>query len=690
MSDNSATATTPPDPRDHGPPPPGDLTILILAPTRNDARLTAKALAGAGLGVATFPDLPALCRRAAEGCGALLMAEEALEPAQLPILGALLEQQLSWSDIPIAVITSVGEMSSERRLRLTAWTARGNVTLIERPFRTSTLISTIEVALRSRRRQYLVRDLLRQNVERKEDLEFILTAGGLGSWQLDLRDELFTCSPLCKEHYGLAPEAPFSHLDMLALIHPEDRVKMTTLVAQTIRGESDYNAEYRIITPRGELRWLQVSGRLAADGGGLPRHLAGVTQNITARKRAEEALTQQTRALKEADQRKDEFLAMLAHELRNPLASVGNAAALIKSSDLPEDRTWAAGVIERQTSQLARLIEDLLDVSRINTGKIRLRRETLDVATVLDRAIESVRPLLKDRKHLLSCEYGRGELWIDADPTRIEQIILNLLTNAAKYTPAGGHITLRAVAKNGEITVAVRDTGIGIDPERLPQMFELFAQGERSIARSEGGLGIGLTIVRKLAEMHGGRVDAFSSGADQGSTFTLRLPAVGTPPGRPLPDAIPPSRIAGDTGLRILVVDDNVDSATVLCRLLQRKGHTTRVAHEGPAALQLAIAEKPEVLILDIGLPGMDGYEIAMRLRTDPAFAELLIIAVSGYGREDDLERSRAAGFDHHLVKPVDFREVETIIRTTRESRARLAHSSPATPIRAKAMNDPT
>jgi CheY-like chemotaxis protein len=372
-------------------------------------------------------------------------------------------------------------------------------------------------------------------------------------------------------------------------------------------------------------------------------------------------LVEQANALKAADRRKDEFLAMLAHELRNPLAAVANAAALLKSSNV-EEHTWASEVIERQSGQLAHLIDDLLDVSRITTGKIRLRREIIDAGAVLDRARDSVRPLMAERGHTFTHEYVSGDLWIEADPTRMEQIVLNLLTNAAKYTPPGGKIELTAGRRENEVFITVRDNGIGVAPQLLPEMFQLFTQGERSIARSEGGLGIGLTIVQRLVEMHGGRVEAYSEGLNSGSTFTIHLPVARrgiASDGRKAPSASAPQRLR-----RVLIVDDNIDTAEAMARLLSRAGHTTALTHDGPCALQRAREFSPEAVLLDIGLPGMDGFEVAQRLRQECNCADALMVAVTGYGQPEDRQRAMQAGFDHHLVKPVDIEELKKLLVT--------------------------
>ena len=356
--------------------------------------------------------------------------------------------------------------------------------------------------------------------------------------------------------------------------------------------------------------------------------------------------------LKDAARRKDEFLAMLAHELRNPLASVNSAVHLLRRPDGPDHLEWSGKVLERQVRHLSRLIDDLLDISRITRGMIELRREVLDAAPILGHSVEAVRPLVEGRKHELTVSIGGRPLWVEADPTRLEQVVVNLLTNSAKYTESGGHIRLSAGREGDDIVVKVEDDGVGIPPDQLPRMFELFAQGDRSLARSEGGLGIGLTLVKALVEMHGGTIEASSGGPGLGSEFTVRLPAA------PAPLRAEPESSRGQAtarGLKILVVDDNVDTARGLAKLLGLIGHDVRVAHTGPDGVQAAREHRPEVVLLDIGLPGMDGYEVAAALRRDESTREALIIAVSGYGQDQDRARSKEAGFDHHLIKPVDY-----------------------------------
>ncbi|WP_125469085.1 hybrid sensor histidine kinase/response regulator [Methylomagnum ishizawai] len=373
---------------------------------------------------------------------------------------------------------------------------------------------------------------------------------------------------------------------------------------------------------------------------------------ITEYKRIEVKLAEQARQLREADRRKDEFIAMLAHELRNPLAPIGNALKIMGHTDgLPVRAAWCRGVVERQVEHLTRLIDDLLDVSRINHGRIELKREPLALQEVARQAVETSRPLFESRHQRFSLAAPREPIWIEGDRIRLAQVIANLLNNAAKYTGEGGRITLALEARPGHVDIRVRDTGCGIDPACLPNLFELFYQADHSLDRAQGGLGIGLSLVRRLVEMHGGEVRAFSAGRGRGSEFVVslrRLYSVPVPSAAPLPGPSP-------AGLKkILIVDDNQDAAESLGLLLGLGGHRVWIAHDGPDALTMALAEPPEVVLLDIGLPGMDGYAVARAMRGSAGTDRPTIIALTGYGQPEDREKTRAAGFDAHLVKPVD------------------------------------
>jgi signal transduction histidine kinase len=368
-------------------------------------------------------------------------------------------------------------------------------------------------------------------------------------------------------------------------------------------------------------------------------------------------------ALEDAGRRKDEFLAMLAHELRNPLAAISNAAQVSKRATQEEHHDWATQVIEGQVKNLSRLIDDLLDVSRITRGTIQLKKQVVDVPPIIEHAVASVMLLIQAREHQLSLEYNHGNARVLVDPTRLEQIVANLLNNAAKYSENQGRIRVSTAVEHNELVITINDTGLGIAPDQLPAMFELFVQGNPSVARSEGGLGIGLTIVRRLVEMHGGRVTAESQGCGLGSTFTVRLPVVTQTLDRETPAHDPvPAPAVNMAKARILVVDDNLDTASGLARLLRLPGHEVKIAQDASEALAIVARFTPDFILMDIGLPGMDGYELVATLRQHECCKDSVIIAISGYGQEADRRRSREAGFDHHLVKPVDYETLQAIL----------------------------
>ncbi len=367
-------------------------------------------------------------------------------------------------------------------------------------------------------------------------------------------------------------------------------------------------------------------------------------------------------SLREADHRKDEFLATLAHELRNPLAPIRNGLEILRrSGQLVGSAARARDMMERQLAHMVRLVDDLLDVSRISRGKVDLRLSPLQVQAVLDHALEASRPAIDLGGHSLVLQVPLHPLPVSGDLTRLAQVVSNLLNNAAKYTPSGGRIELSARAEGDRAVIQVKDNGTGISAEMLPRVFDLFAQVDRTLARAQGGLGIGLSLARQLVGLHGGEIEAESSGLGLGSCFTVRLPLAGEPP----PQAFVPGdadRAMTATATRVLVVDDNVDGAESLALMLGLQGHEVRTAHDGAAALQLAAGWRPDVVLLDIGLPGMSGYEVARRLRSQQPDPALMLVAVTGWGTEDDQRRSAEAGFDHHLTKPVEATALEAVL----------------------------
>ncbi|HEY9421339.1 MAG TPA: ATP-binding protein, partial [Thermoanaerobaculia bacterium] len=360
--------------------------------------------------------------------------------------------------------------------------------------------------------------------------------------------------------------------------------------------------------------------------------------------------------LEEADRRKDEFLAVLAHELRNPLAPIRNAIEILSREDAAEtDRRGARCMIERQTRQMARLVDDLLDVSRITRGRIELRKERVDLAAVVQSAIETSRPMIEASGHRLTIALPSGPVPVEVDPTRLAQVIANLLNNAAKYTPRDGQVFVTAERAGGEAVVRVRDTGIGISRPMLSRIFEMFIQADSSLERAHGGLGIGLALARRLIEMHGGTLEAFSAGPGLGSEFVVRCPvAVEAPESLEEPERGAGAAAARGSRRRVLVVDDNEDAADSLGVLLEMMGHEVRTAYDGIAAVAKTAEFVPDVVLLDIGLPGMNGYEAARRIRQQPSGRGMRLVALTGWGQEEDKRRSREAGFDVHITKPLD------------------------------------
>jgi signal transduction histidine kinase len=371
-------------------------------------------------------------------------------------------------------------------------------------------------------------------------------------------------------------------------------------------------------------------------------------------------------ALREADRQKDEFLAMLAHELRNPLAPIRNGLHLMKMPGIgPEPIRQAREMMERQLLHLVRLVDDLLDVGRIIQGKIELRKDRFALDALIHRAEETAQPAIDARGQELKVSLPTGSVYLDGDLVRLAQVLSNLLMNAAKYTDKAGQIWLSARREDSHVLIAVRDTGVGIDPELLPRVFDLFVQGDRSLAHSQGGLGIGLTLARRLVELHGGSVNASSAGVGHGSEFTVRLPALPEAPTKDSTKASDSSKAAGAVR-RVLVVDDNVDAAESTGMLLRIAGHAVTLAHDGLAAIAAAREFRPEVVLLDIGLPGISGYEVARELRAQPENERVVIAAVTGYGQDSDRGRSREAGFDYHLTKPLDPRTLTDFVASPR------------------------
>ena|SRR5579863_7926541 len=510
-----------------------DYRVLVLAPTRRDREVTLELLGRANISCLSCEGALSLAAEIEAGVGAILMTDAAFSDPHIAQLLAALSGQPPWSEVPIILLcrTSPPSLVAARVVD-----SLRNVTVLERPTSSRTLISSVQAALRARARQYQLREQF-------------------------------------------------------------------------------------------------------------------------------EALRMTEAALRDADHRKDLFLATLAHELRNPLAPIRTAAQILGSPRLaPDQLQWAQLVIQRQVARMALLLDDLLDIARITQGKLELKAERVKLTDVVDSAVEEVRPLLENKNHQLTVTLPSEELTLNADPLRLSQIISNLLTNAAKYTDPAGHIDLSGGVQNGTLCLSVKDDGIGIAPQALTRIFEMFSQIDGAAARSEGGLGIGLALVKGLLDLHCGTIEARSDGLGRGSEFIVRLPLTAVTPSEASAtdvDAPPVAR-----GRRVMVADDNKDAADALAMLLELGGHEVRVAHRGRAALELAQTFRPDVAIIDIGMPDLSGYEVAKELRRESWGTGICLIALTGWGQDDDRQRAKDAGFDRHMTKPVEAWALEELLMT--------------------------
>ena len=498
--------------------------------------------------------------------------------------------------------------------------------------------------------------------ESDERYQLAVRGSSAGLWDWDMVADTNFFSPRVREMLGYSlQEFPNETASVLKVLHPDDRQRVREALRAHLRRDVPYQIECRLRTHAGEWRWFMVAGTAIKDAAGKPYRMAGSMVDITERKEAEQTLHEASRA-------KDEFLATLAHELRNPLAPIRTGLEILKKdagNGPPSQR--ARGIIERQLVHMIRLIDDLLDISRITSGKIHLEKKPMALGTVIESAVETSRPGVEAGRHELELDLPAEPIRLEADFTRLAQAVANLLNNAAKYTPAGGHILLRVRREGDNAVIVVRDNGVGIPAGQLERVFQLFAQVGRTIDRSQGGLGIGLSLVRSLVELHGGSVTAHSDGAGQGSTFTIRVPCL------PAGDAVQPASAGTKApagareGLRVLLADDNVDAAETMSAVLEMSGHSVRTVYSGPEALQAAPDFAPDVMLLDIGMPGMSGYELARQLRADARYDRTVLVALTGWGSETDRAQALEAGFDHHLTKPVDHDALEPLLRRVAE-----------------------
>ena len=487
-------------------------------------------------------------------------------------------------------------------------------------------------------------------LEQDARLRIALEAASVGTWEHVPSTHATYWDERSKAIFGYGADDEITFDRYVAALHPEDKDYVFAGITKATdpRGVRECSLEYRIRLPDHTERWVEAHGRCVFTDD-VPERIHGTLVDITSRKQAEEAV-------RSAARRKDEFLALLGHELRNPLAPIHTALELMRQR-YPEQAVREREVIERQVRHMMRLVDDLLDLARIARGSVTLRREPRDLAGVVETAAEIASPLLEQKSHRLELDVPAG-LAVDVDPVRFAQVVANLLTNAAKFTPREGRISVRGRLEDGEITLKVTDTGIGLDARDLERIFEPFVQAAARHEHAHGGLGLGLSLVRDLVGLHGGRVTALSEGLGRGSCFVIHLP-----PGkdaaetRTAPDARPRA-----AERRILIVDDNEDAAEMLAMILGDLGHVVRIANDGPRALVVAAELDPEIAVLDLGLPVMDGYELADRLLEVYGARGIRLIAVTGYGQLEDRERTRSAGFHTHLVKPVDLKELHAAL----------------------------
>ena len=493
-------------------------------------------------------------------------------------------------------------------------------------------------------------------------LDYATRLSGVGFWYCDLPFDHLEWDDRVKEHFFFAPTDRITIDHFYARIHEDDRAATRDAIDASIRNRTPYDIVYRVVHPAtGEVKWIRALGGTDYANDGTPTHFDGVTVDVSAQKLDQQNLARLNHQLREQDRRKDEFIATLSHELRNPLAPIRTAATIIASPQVaPTQLKRAQLIIERQVTHMALLLDDLLDVARITQGKLKLKKAMLALIDVVDAAVEAIRPTLDGKNQQLTLNLPADPVLLDADHLRLSQILSNLLMNAAKYSASSSRIALTCAVQGDTLSLSVKDDGIGIAPDSIAGIFEMFSQIDGVAGRSEGGLGIGLALVKGLTELHGGTVEARSDGHGHGSEFIVRLPLavpqlatsrLGTEP-----DPAAPVR------RRILIADDNPDAADSLAMLLELAGHEVRVAHLGRSAVSLAQVFHPEAALLDIGMPDLSGYEVARELRREPWAARLQLIALTGWGQDGDRRRALEAGFDHHLTKPVDLERLTELI----------------------------
>ena len=494
-----------------------------------------------------------------------------------------------------------------------------------------------------------------------EYLNRALVGAHMVAWEWEPDNKRFTVSDNARDFFGLS-EPLRQPEEGLEYIHPADTAIRVEAVRRALKAGNAYHCAYRVIRPAdGRMMWVEEQGTVTRNAQGRAVRFAGITVDITAQKELEQLLVERAEELREADRRKNDFLALLAHELRNPLAPMRTSLQIMKMVDTDGVTAGQRAVMERQVSSISRMIDDLMDVSRIDRGKIKLHRELVNFNALIGHAVETAQPAIDDKRHRLTVELPREPLYVNADETRIMQAVGNLLLNACKFTHEGGHITVQAAREADEAVLRVRDDGIGIAPGQQETIFERFVQLDASLERVAGGLGIGLTLVKTLVGLHGGSVGVSSAGLGKGSEFSIRLPLAPAPPA-PQRRPVLVTEAAPQTPRRILVVDDNTDAAESLALILRLRGHEVRTADRGQTAIEIGAEFHPQVVVLDLGMPGLNGYDTARRMRGEGWGRKALLVALTGWGQPEDVQRSADAGFDHHLTKPADLERLGRLI----------------------------
>lgn len=634
-----------------------DNRVLVVAPHGDDATRTIDILRAAGLGSFRCDDAPCVARELERGCGVVVATQEGISATVLRVLNGFVADQEWWSDLPILVLTEATSDSEKKELELLAL---GNVTFFQRPIRPSTVVSAVRSALRGRERQYAQRErfqaqaLLAAIVESSDD--------AIISKRLDGR--IVSWNRGAERLFGYTADEAVGQ--QISMIIPPDRLDEEVMIIDRLRkGERIEHYETVRVTKDGRQLDISLTISPVRDASNRIVGASKVARDITQRRAIEQAL-------RDADRRKDEFLATLAHELRNPLAPIRNSLHILRVTAISDPAVERVrDIMERQVNHMVRLVDDLLEISRITRGKIELRKERVELAAVVGSAVETSKPLIDAAGQELMISIPPEPLTLNADPVRLAQVFANLLNNASKYSDAGGQIWIEAKREGTQAVVSVRDAGIGIPADMLPRVFEMFAQGRDSLPRAQGGLGIGLTLVRSLVHLHGGSVSVVSAGPGHGSEFTVRLELAAAWPkdqrrsleGRSYPLA-----------LRVLVVDDNRDAADSLAMMLSLEGADVRVAYDGQSALEGMASFRPDVAVLDLAMADIDGYEVARRIRARPALRDVALIALSGWGNDGMQRESKQAGFDYHLIKPPDSDALRAVLASL-ASRAQQAQA---------------